>query len=125
MFNFRSSKSKSAQAIRWQTIQQAEQLAEIEALSHQKKVLVFKHSTRCGISATALNRLERAWQNPEMEQVEPYLLDLIQYRALSDQIAKQWGVTHQSPQVIVLDQGEVVYHNSHMGINYQDLKALA
>jgi bacillithiol system protein YtxJ len=50
-------------------------------------------------------------------------LDLIAYRALSDQIAKDFGVAHESPQILVIREGKVVYHESHYGISYATLMA--
>ncbi|MCU0446974.1 MAG: bacillithiol system redox-active protein YtxJ [Microscillaceae bacterium] len=109
----------------WKKLDKPEILAELTELSYQQKVLIFKHSTRCAISTMALSRLERAWQNDEMTQMQPYFLDLLNYRALSNQIAEDFGVEHQSPQVLVIEKGKVVFHNSHNAISYQDLQDLA
>jgi bacillithiol system protein YtxJ len=106
----------------WKKIDKSEVLTELKERSEQQKVLIFKHSTRCSISAMALSRLERAWRSEEMTQIQPYFLDLLNYRALSNQIAEDFGVEHESPQMLVIDKGKVIFHNSHSAINYQDLK---
>lgn len=66
-------------------------------------------------------RLEQAWTLTPA-QVEPYFLDLITYRPISDMIARTTGVWHESPQVIVLHQKQVLYHASHSDI---DVAAIA
>lgn len=73
----------------------------------------------------ALDRLQRSWSEEEMKNLKPYYLDLISYRDISNHIAQEFGVDHQSPQVIVIKNGEAVYDNSHMGINYEELKAFS
>jgi len=108
----------------WNQIKSAESLNEIKKESENNNVLIFKHSTRCSISSMALNRLERSWNDSQMQTVKPYLLDLLSYQEISSQIAEEFGVEHQSPQVIVIKNGKAVYDNSHMGINYEDLKSL-
>ncbi len=102
-------------------------ISEIDALRNESNdgaIMLFKHSTSCPISSMALNRLERSWNDAEVKGLKPYILDLIRYREVSNQIAESFGVPHESPQVIVLRNGEAVYDTSHMGINFQDLKAL-
>lgn len=111
--------------IPWENLNSIAQLEEIKNQSKSQKVLIFKHSTRCSISSSALNRLERSWQQAEMENVKTYFLDLIQFRNVSNQIAEEFGVPHQSPQVIVIDQAKAIYDNSHMGIAYDALKEVA
>jgi bacillithiol system protein YtxJ len=108
----------------WKKIDKLEILTELKEHSQQQKVLIFKHSTRCAISTMALARLERAWRAEEMTQIQPYFLDLLNYRALSNQIAEDFAVEHESPQLLVIDKGKVIFHNSHSAIDYQDLKGL-
>jgi bacillithiol system protein YtxJ len=108
----------------WTAIEKNTDLTALAQYSHTDKVLIFKHSTRCAISTMALNRLERAWQGAEMTTLRPYYLDLIRYRELSNQIAQDFGIQHESPQVIVIADGKVIYHASHYDIQYEDLKAL-
>ncbi len=69
----------------------------------------------------ALNRLSRNWKTEDSEKVTPYYLDLISFREISNKIADQFGVYHQSPQVILIKEGKATYDNSHMGINYQEI----
>lgn len=107
--------------INWRELNSMEQLEEIKELSSDKKVVIFKHSTRCPVSAMALSRLERSWDSEEQKDTPAYFLDLIRFRDISNEIAGVFGVDHQSPQVIMVDKGEAVYDESHMGISYEEL----
>jgi bacillithiol system protein YtxJ len=104
----------------WNSLTSLAQLDELETVSFQKPVLIFKHSTRCSISSGALNRLER--QAESSLPFIPYFLDLISFREISNRIAEKFGVEHQSPQVLLIKNGQCVYHESHMGINYHELQ---
>ena len=106
----------------WIHLTNEEQLKEIIQKSEEKPQVIFKHSTRCSISAVAFQRLQRAQQPSD---VDFYLLDLIAYRSLSNKIAETFGVHHESPQVLVIKNGECVYDESHMGISMDDIKAQA
>ena len=106
----------------WIKLTSEDELNQIKTLSEQGKVLIFKHSTRCSISSMALSRLERAWKDDEMKGVKPYFLDLIAYRNLSNRIAEEFGVQHESPQVLMIEKGKCIYHDSHSGISYQEIK---
>jgi len=89
--------------------------------SEQKPVLFFKHSTRCSISSMALSRLERKWDNAFEAQVSPVFIDLISFRAVSNQIAEKLAVTHQSPQVLLVKDGQCIYHASHGSIALEEI----
>lgn len=105
----------------WKTLNSDTVLQEIDTLSAQQKVLIFKHSTRCSISSTALGRLQRQWDGQKASHLAPYLLDLIGYRQLSNSIAERYGVRHESPQVLVIEQGKCVFHASHLDISFADI----
>lgn len=105
----------------WNTLNTTEELNKIDELSAAQPVLLFKHSTRCSISSTALNRIERKWKDTDSQRLVPYYLDLIAYRDVSNAIAARYGVEHQSPQVIVVVNGKAVYSATHFDIVYDDL----
>lgn len=105
----------------WNTLNTTEELNKIDELSATQPVLLFKHSTRCSISSTALNRLERNWKDTDSQRLAPYYLDLIAYRDVSNAIAARYGVEHQSPQAIVVVNGKAVYSATHFDIVYDDL----
>jgi len=85
-----------------------------------KPFFVFKHSTRCSISSMALNQFERTYQLED--EMTPLFLDLIAHREVSNYIAEQTGVYHQSPQLILINNKEVLYHASHEQISAKNIE---
>src|SRR5690554_94611 len=105
----------------WKKLEHIAQIEAIKKESEQQPVMIFKHSTRCSISAMAWDRLRRNWKPEDSEKIRPYFLDLITYRDISNAIAEEFHVYHESPQVIVIKKGKSTYASSHMGINYKDI----
>jgi bacillithiol system protein YtxJ len=105
----------------WNKLSDINQLDELVKASENHPVLIFKHSTRCSISSTALDRIERSWKTEEVQGLEPYYLDLIQFRNISGAIESKFDVEHQSPQALVIKNGSCVYHASHYDIRYPEL----
>ena len=104
----------------WNKLQDQAQLDAIKQESAQQPVLIFKHSTRCSISAAALSRMELNWD--DSVGIKPYYLDLIAFRPLSNEVAETFDVTHQSPQTLLIQNGECVYDASHFDISFDSLK---
>jgi len=103
--------------IEWKVLDSAIQLDQIIEESHQKPQVIFKHSTSCPISSMAKNRIERDWAF----STNPYYLDLIANRSISNEIASSFAIHHESPQIIVIKDGMGVYDESHLDINAEDL----
>jgi bacillithiol system protein YtxJ len=108
--------------MKWNTLNQLTILDEIKEQSKTQKVLIFKHSTTCSISAMALSRLERSWSDSEMTKLKPYYLDLLKFREISNKIAQEFEIKHESPQVLIIENGVCVYDSSHNAISYQEIK---
>jgi bacillithiol system protein YtxJ len=106
-------------AIKWNQLNTENQLEELVRDSFQTPQLIFKHSTRCSISAMALNRLEREGMQPSLTY---HLLDLIAFRALSLAVAQKFTVHHESPQVLLLKNGDCIYDESHLAINASEIR---
>lgn len=102
--------------VSWILLNRAEQLDEIEVLSKERPQFIFKHSTSCGISGMVLRMFKKSY-NLDAQEADLYYLDLHSYRQLSNEVARKFGVHHQSPQLIVIKNGEVVDHNSHGAIS--------
>ena len=102
----------------WHNLINENQLDELVVKSQERPQLIYKHSTRCGTSSLIRNRLERAAVPAAMDF---YFLDLIAYRSLSDKIANSFGVRHESPQVLLIQNGECVYHQSHGAIYMEEI----
>ncbi|TNE53421.1 MAG: bacillithiol system redox-active protein YtxJ [Bacteroidetes bacterium] len=106
--------------LNWIDLNQEEQLREL--FEKKGNALIFKHSTRCGISSMALSRFESEFQ--EKEELPIYMLDLLNHRSLSNLVAELSGVRHESPQVLVLHHKELVYQASHGMINAGEINDL-
>jgi bacillithiol system protein YtxJ len=107
----------------WIQLTQPEQLVDIVRESEEQTVLIFKHSTSCSISAAAKSRLERQWADAGLSNVKMYYLDLLRFRPISNEIAEKFGVRHESPQLLLIKQGECRYDASHMGIRLSDVQS--
>jgi bacillithiol system protein YtxJ len=92
-----------------------------EALTKLEPFLVFKHSTRCSISTMAKTRLERQLN---FKDITIYYLDILNYRAISDAISNEFLVVHQSPQLLLIQDGKCTYHDSHNAIDPASIKEL-
>lgn len=95
--------------MKWIELNDINQLGEIANASQTRAQIIFKHSTQCNISADALAEMNRF-------EGEAWYLDLLAHRDISNQIAEQFQLRHQSPQVLVIKNNEVVYHESHWRI---------
>lgn len=93
--------------------------AELDAALAAERFLVFKHSTRCPISAAAFTEYER-WSAAHPEAATGWI-DVIQERALATAIAERTGITHESPQAILLSRGKACWSASHGAITEQSL----
>jgi bacillithiol system protein YtxJ len=104
----------------WIPLTTPEQLEDIRIKSKEKPQVIFKHSTRCSISSMALSRLERS---ESVSGIDFYYLDLIAYRNISAKIAEMFEVHHESPQILLIRNGECVFDESHYGITIEDVIA--
>lgn len=104
----------------WNELTSMDQLELLEIQSQIQPVLIFKHSTRCSISRFALKQFENEFDL--QDKIAPYFLDLLNHRDISNEIAFQFNVQHQSPQILLLKNRVVVYDTSHENIDATELK---
>jgi bacillithiol system protein YtxJ len=102
----------------WIPLHSESQLEDIKIKSADRPQVIFKHSTRCSTSAVVKGRLERS---KEPEAIDFYYLDLLNFRPVSNRISDLFRIDHQSPQVLLIRNGECVYDESHMGITMDDI----
>ncbi len=107
--------------IDWIQLTDLGQLNEIQEFSSQKPVIIFKHSTTCSISRMALKNFEREYDLND--KIDAYFLDLLNFRAISNEIANKFEVVHQSPQLLLIKNGISVYNVSHDSIDAEKLKS--
>jgi len=104
----------------WNSITTEQQVLNIIENSIEKPQIIFKDSVTCGISAFAKERLETGNQLL-IDKADFNYLDLLSYRSISNFIADELNVIHQSPQIIVLKNREVVYRVSHHSIQPEEI----
>ncbi|WP_293892661.1 bacillithiol system redox-active protein YtxJ [Flavobacterium sp.] len=120
-FNSTSNASnQSLSKVGWRQLTDLGQLNEIVSESTDMPVLIFKHSTRCGVSRMILKQFENEFDLHE--EITPYFLDILAYRSLSNEIANRFEVVHQSPQLIVIKDGKAVYNDSHESLDASQLE---
>ena len=102
----------------WIEINDLSVLEQIKTKSFLQPQVIFKHSTRCSVSSIAKNRLDKSEQP---EGTDFYFLDLIKHRDVSSAIAELFQVHHESPQVLLIKNGECVYDESHYAISIVEI----
>lgn len=100
----------------WKNVRESAHFYTLLENSTQKPQIIFKDSTSCGISAHAKYRLEHGFELIA-GKADFHYLDLLTYRPVSNLIAQELKVTHQSPQIILLKNKQVVYTSSHHAID--------
>ena len=116
-----TSENHHSSDINWIILKDFSQLDDIVEASDKKPIAIFKYRNRCGLRRMVLKELER---RHELIENEPgwYFLDLIKFREVSNEVSDRFKVRHESPQLIVIKGGEVVYHDSHSAIDINALK---
>ena len=99
----------------WTKITQESDVQDLIEKSVSKPQIIYKHSVTCGISAYAEEKL-REGSNLLTENADFNYLDLLRFRSISNLIAQELKVTHQSPQIIVLKDKKVLHTASHHSI---------
>lgn len=108
--------------IDWINLKDISELETVQSSSEEGPCVIFKHSTRCPISSIAKSRLEKSWDF-ENKNVKAYFLDLIALREISNKIAEVFQVEHQSPQLLLIENGRCTWNTSHLDISTEKLKA--
>lgn len=115
-----SAEQKEEKVLPWIPLNELPQLDFIETKSSTKTQVIFKHSTRCGISRMVMNQFVETYNFTEKD-LDLYYLDLLNYRDVSNEVGYKFQVIHESPQILVIKNGVVVAHASHGAINDVDL----
>ncbi|OEK08237.1 cytosolic protein [Flavivirga aquatica] len=111
-----TSEKKEEKLLPWIPLNTVSQLNQIQKKSSTKTQVVFKHSTRCGISRMVMNQFVETYDLTEKD-LDLYYLDLLNYREVSNEAGYKFQVMHESPQILVIKNGVVVAHASHGAIN--------
>lgn len=104
--------------MQWIDLNDPQQITDIKNASGYS--VIFKHSTRCSISLMAKRNFEFDW-NSIPENTPLYFLDLISHRDISALIAETFQVHHESPQVLLIKDGECILDSSHSDISAEEI----
>lgn len=115
-----TTESKEKKTLPWIPLIELPQLEHIEKKSATKTQVIFKHSTRCGISSMVMKQFVDMYNLTEKD-LDLYYLDLLSYREVSNEVGYKFQVMHESPQLLVIKNRVVVKHASHGAINEVDL----
>lgn len=116
---FRSFTHNKSNKMDWINLNSVEQLAEINEKSKNKTQIIFKHSTRCSVSTFAKRILSDEYSDEIKKNADVYYLDLIAFRKISNSIANYYGVVHESPQILVINNGECTFNASHSDVSFK------
>jgi bacillithiol system protein YtxJ len=97
-------------------------LQEIIRESFSQTIFIFKHSTWCNVSSLVKMRLEENWSREFMTDTEIYLLDVFKHRDLSNEVASLFQVHHESPQILLIQDGECFHDASHFDITVEEIR---
>ena len=101
----------------FKTLNNINQLEDIDQDSKTKIQVIFKHSTTCSVSFFANKNLLKEMKDLDNQALEIYYLDLISYRAISNSIALHYQVKHESPQLLFIKDGDCIYNASHSEVS--------
>ena len=101
IFGDKTSKEVEETYLSWTSLAFVEEIDTIKEISKNQSVLIFKHSTRCGISRMVIKQFESLF-NEENKQLKVYYLDLLNFREVSSKLSEDFQVIHESPQLLVI-----------------------
>ena len=105
----------------WNKIESEQDLEAAVKRSYKEKIAIFKHSTSCFISKTVLRNFEKEIDEANKKEAILYFLDLLAYRSLSNKIAEDFDIRHESPQLIVIENGKAINNASHQDITLSQI----
>ena len=115
IFGNKTSKEVEETYLNWTPLISVDEINTIKEISKSQAILIFKHSTRCGISRVVIKKFESLF-NEENKQLKVYYLDLLNFREVSSKLSEVFQVIHQSPQLLVIKNGISVNDESHYEI---------
>ncbi|MBO6532149.1 MAG: bacillithiol system redox-active protein YtxJ [Muricauda sp.] len=118
IFGKKENTTTKKKALPWIPLEAMDQLEAIAEKSNGRPQVIFKHSNTCGISRMVLNMFEGSY---DMDlDIDLYFLTIQNHRDISNRIAEKFDVLHESPQLLVVKDGEVTFHTSHGAISDMD-----
>lgn len=108
----------------WKEITTIEEWNDLWEKSSERPFVVLKHSTRCPVSTNALEEFEAYLQDEPNKDYDYILVKVIEARPVSNQIAEDTGVKHESPQVISVNNKQRQWSTSHWSATKAHMKAV-
>ena len=114
VFGNKEKAKKEKKELPWIQLESMDQLDAIAENSKNRPQVVYKHSSTCGISRMVLNMFTESY---DMDlDIDLYFLTIQNHRDVSNAIEDKFAVRHESPQLLVVKNNEVVFHTSHGAI---------
>lgn len=105
----------------WKEIETKEAWDEARTQSSTQPVLLLKHSTSCPISAGAMKACQQYIEDNAKQDVDYRFVKVIESRDVSNQIATELNVKHESPQLILIRDQKAVADTSHQAITKEKI----
>ncbi|MBO6829628.1 bacillithiol system redox-active protein YtxJ [Allomuricauda sp.] len=118
VFGKKGNTTTKKKSLPWIPLEAMDQLEAIAEKSNGRPQVIFKHSNTCGISRMVLNMFESSY-HMDLD-IDLYFLTIQSHRDISNRIAEKFDVLHESPQLLVVKNGEVTFHTSHGAISDMD-----
>ncbi len=99
-----------------------EELDAVVAQSATRPTLLFKHSPTCGTSAQAHEEIESLVEDGSVP-VDVYLISVRASRAVSNAVAQRFNLRHESPQVLIVRGGALMWNASHFRVTAAGIRA--
>lgn len=108
----------------WRELTTVQEWQDIYERTSERGAVVLKHSTTCPVSASALEEFEQYLSNKPNAQVDYYLVKVIESRPVSNQIAADLNVKHESPQIIYVKDKQPYWNTSHWSVTAKHMSAV-
>lgn len=105
----------------WLKLDSEDKLSKIFKESNNTNILVFKYSPKCIVNYIVKTFFEREWNEMEMK-MNTYLLNIVENKILSGEVEKITGIRHESPQVFIFRNSELVFNASHGKILFSEIR---
>ena len=109
---------------KWREITELNEWETLWEKSGEKPVVVLKHSTTCPVSANALKEFESYLEDQPNNEPEYVLVKVIESRPVSNRIAEDTGVKHESPQILWVKNKEQQWNTSHWAVTKAHMSAV-
>ncbi|WP_248925647.1 bacillithiol system redox-active protein YtxJ [Paenibacillus hamazuiensis] len=108
----------------WKEITTVEEWNSLFEGSNEKPFVILKHSTRCPVSTNALEEYDSYLGKSPNEDVNYYMVKVIESRPVSNKIAEDTGITHASPQILYIKDKSAYWNTSHWSITLEHMTAV-